>query len=124
METKLGSMVTNNVCEVELNLFPHIEEAPDQGWPPVPQNHFWLNQEVYQWNQVTVVPIDNVREMAMVRKHEDLKQSADFCGMKNVYVLRFRRSLMLDNKYEKVDKKHCLPYPSLYHELCMKTCAS
>jgi hypothetical protein len=67
------------------------------------------------------VPVERISGLAFVRKHEQLiQQSADIFGMKNIFLLRFRESLILE-QYEPVGAIQCLTFTSLYPEMSMKT---
>jgi hypothetical protein len=68
--------------------------------------------------------VERILGLAFVRKYEQLiQQSADIFGMTKVFLLRFRESLILE-KYEPVGVKQCLPFPSLYPVMNMKTRAT
>jgi hypothetical protein len=124
IDEMVARIVTVGDKQVKINEFPRVVEDASKGWEPIKEDYQRLNQEVYQSRYLMSVPVESISGLALVRKHEQLiHQSADKFGMTNVFVLRFRESLILE-KYEPVGAKKCLPFPSLYPAMNMKTCAT
>jgi hypothetical protein len=124
VDEMVARIVTVSDKQVEVNEFPRVVEDASKGLEPIKEYYLRLNQEVYQSRYLTSVPVEGVSGLAFVRKYEQLiQQSADIFGMTNVFLLRFRESLILE-KYEPVGAKQCLPFPSLYPTMNMKTCAT
>jgi hypothetical protein len=110
--------------QVEANEFPRVVEDASKLWEPIKYDYLQLDQEIYQSRYLVSVPMEQISGSTFVRKYEQLiQQSADIFGMTNVFVLRFRESIILE-KYEPVGAKQCLPFTSLYPEMNMKTCAT
>jgi hypothetical protein len=119
VDEMVARIVTMSDKQVEVNSFPRFFEDANKGWEPINEDYLRLNQDVYQLRYLMSLPVERISGLAFVRKHEQLiHQSADIFGMSNVFLLRFRESLILE-KYEPVgDTK------SLYPVTSMKTCAT
>jgi hypothetical protein len=124
VDEMVARIATVSDKQVEVNEFPRVVEDVNKEWEPIKEDYLRLNQEVYQLRYLTSVPVERISVLAFFRKYEQLiQQSAGIFGMTNVFVLRFRESLILE-KNDPVGAKQCLPFPPLYPAMNMKMCAT
>jgi hypothetical protein len=122
---KMGKETSKNFTELAVNPFPTVAKEPLRGWKPISEDHFIMNEEVYQSKWLIVVPASMIKSISMVKKYDVIKgESANVFGIKNSYVRRFREALMFNDRYEHAGDDHCLPHRPSYTGLNIHSCAT
>jgi hypothetical protein len=70
---KMGKETSKTLTELAVNPFPTLVKEPLRGWTPISEDHFRMNEEVYQSKWLIVVPASRIKSIAMVKKYDILK---------------------------------------------------